>query len=89
MRNAVSEIKKALGVVGQNNSFIGVVSTVGPNGITTVTAGGWGGGVLADWVLCVGDEVMFVGWGVVWFGQKGEFDVWVDLIICRNIEKNE
>ncbi len=32
MRNAVAEIKKALGVVGQNTSFIGVVLAVYGNG---------------------------------------------------------
>ena len=78
MRNAVSEIKKALGVVGQNSSFIGVVSAVGGNGSVTVIAGDREEVVRADGVWSVGDEVIVEGGIVVGLAEKRELTVWID-----------
>lgn len=77
MRNAVSEINKALGVDRQKGSFIGVVSTVGPNGIT-VLAGDREELVRADGVWHVGDEVIVEGSVVVGMIEKRELTVWID-----------
>ena len=78
MRNAVSEIKKALGVVGQNNSFIGVVSAVDGNGNVTVIAGDREEVVRADGLFGVGDEVIVEGGIVVGLAEKAELTVWLD-----------
>ena len=77
MRNAVSEIKKALGVVGQNSSFIGVVSAVDGNGGVTVIAGEREQVVRADGLFAVGDEVIVESGVVVGFAEKIELTVWI------------
>ena len=77
MRNAVSEIKKALGVVEQKTSFIGVVSAVDGNGRVTVIAGDREEVVRADGHLSVGDEVIVEGGIVVGLAEKCELTVWI------------
>ena len=78
MRNTVSEIKKALGVVGQKTSFIGVVSAVDGNGSVTVIAGDREQFVRTDGDYCVGDEVIVEGGIVVGLAEKCELTVWID-----------
>ena len=78
MRNAVTEIKKALGVVGQNTSFIGVISAVDDNGSVTVIAGDREEVVRADAVFDVGDEVIVEGGIVVGLAEKCELTVWIN-----------
>ena len=77
MRNAVSEIKKALGVDGQKNSFIGVVSAVDGNGSVTVIAGDREELVRADGEFDVGDEVIVEGGIVVGLAEKCQLTVWI------------
>ena len=76
MRNAVSEIKKALGVVGQKGSFIGVVSSVDGNGSITVIADEREAVVRADGHFGVGDEVIVEGGVVAGLVENAEV-VWV------------
>ena len=78
MRNAVSEIKKALGVDGQNSSFIGVVSAVGHNGSVTVIAGDREEVVRTDGHFGVGDEVIVEGGIVVGLAENADMTVWLD-----------
>ena len=78
MRNAVSEIKKALSVVEQNGGFIGVASTVDDNGSVTVIAGDREEVVRADGHFAVGDEVIVEGGIVVGLAEKPEVVVWLD-----------
>ena len=77
MRNAVSEIKKALRVVAQNGSFIGVISAVGDNGSVTVIAGDRAEVVRTDSHFAVGDEVIVEGGIVVGLAEKCEVTVWI------------
>ena len=77
MRNAVSEIKKALGVVGQKTSFIAVVSAVDGNGSVTVIAGDREEVVRADGHFAVGDEVIVEGGIVVGRAERAEIVVWL------------
>ena len=77
MRNAVSEIKKALGVDGQKTSFIGVVSSIGGNGLVTVIAGDREEVVRGDGHFGVGDEVIVEGGIVVGLAEKADVIVWV------------
>ena len=76
MRNAVSEIKKALGVVGQKGSFIGVVSSI-DDGTVTVIAGDREKVVRADGRFVVGDEVIVEGGIIVGLAEKCELTVWI------------
>ena len=78
MRNAVSEIKKALGVDGQKGSFIGVVSAIGGNSTVTVTSGIREEVVQADGHFGVGDEVIVEGGIVVGLAEKADVAVWLD-----------
>lgn len=77
MRNAVSEVKKALGVDGQKGSFIGVVSAVGRDGLVAVIAGDREEVVRADGRFSVGDEVIVEGGVVVGLAEAAEMVVWV------------
>ncbi len=77
MRNAVSEIKKALGVGEQKTSFIGVILTVDGNGSVTVIAGDREEVVRADRHFAVGDEVIVEGRIVVGLAEKCELTVWI------------
>ncbi len=76
MRNAVSEIKKTLGVVGQKTSFIGVVSMVDGNSVT-VLDGNHEEVVRADGHFAVGDEIIIENGVVVGLVEKPEVVVWV------------
>ena len=78
MRNAASEIKKALGVVGQNSCFIGVVSAVDGNGSVTVIAGDREEAVRAGGHFDVGDEVVVEGGIVVGLAEKCDVVVWIN-----------
>ncbi len=78
MRNAVSEIKRALGVVEQKGSFIGVVSSVDGNGSVTVIAGNREQVVRTDCDFYVGDEVIVEGGIVVGLAEKAEITVWIN-----------
>ena len=77
MRNAVAEIKKALGVVGQNTSFIGVVLAVDGNGSVKVIAGDREEFVRADGLFGVGEEVIVEGGVVVGLAEKANVTVWL------------
>ena len=77
MRNAVSEIKKALGVDRHKTSFIGVVSTVDGNGSVSVIAGDRAEVVRADRHLAIGDEVIVEGGILVGLAEKADVVVWV------------
>lgn len=78
MRNAVSEIKKALGIDGQKTSFIGVISTVSPNGLVSVIAGDREEVVRTDGHFSVGDEVIVEAGSVVGLAEKTEMTVWLE-----------
>ena len=78
MRNAVSEIKKALGVAGHKTSFIGVVAAVDGNGSVTVIAGDREEVVRADRHFAVGDEVIVEDGVVVGLAEKDDTTVWLD-----------
>ena len=77
MRNAVAEIKKALGVDEESTSFIGVVSVVDGNGSVTVIAGDREQIVRADRHLGVGDEVIVENGVIVGLAEEVEMVVWI------------
>ena len=84
MRNAVSEIKRALGVVGQKTSFIGVVTAVDDNGRVTVIAGDREEVVPADGGFDIGDEVIVEGGIVVGLAERADVVVWIKLVKLVN-----
>ena len=77
MKNAVSEIKKALGVDRQKDSFIGVVSTVSSNGTISVISGNREEVVRNDGRFIVGDEVMIENGVTVGIAEQTDMVVWI------------
>ena len=77
MRNAVGEIKIALGVDAQKAGFIGVVSAVSANALVSVIAGDREEVVRADGHFDVGDEVIVEGGVVVGLAERRELTVWI------------
>ena len=77
MRNAVAEIRKARVADGQKGIFIGVVSTVGGDGLVTVIAGDREEVVRTDGHFGIGDGVIIEDGAVAGLAEKAEIVVWV------------
>ncbi len=77
MRNAVSEIRKTLGVDGQKASFIGVVASIGSNFTVTVIAGNREEIVKVNGIWHIGDEVVVENGFIVGLAEEVGMIVWV------------